>query len=69
MGLIKVKSVKSRNLQYKSFDADLDLMSYSFYTYSLNLNYKDLPFKFVLKIPKPICSCKNQDPANTGYLF
>jgi hypothetical protein len=28
VGLTKIKSVKSRNLHYKSFDADLDLMSF-----------------------------------------
>jgi hypothetical protein len=30
VGLTKIKSVKSRNLQYKSFDTDLDLMSFIF---------------------------------------
>jgi hypothetical protein len=30
VGLNKIKSVKSRNLQYKSFDIDLDLMSFNF---------------------------------------
>jgi hypothetical protein len=60
MGLIKVKSVKSRNLQYKSFDADLDLMSYSFYSYSLNLNSKDLPFKFLKNFPNPFVLVKTR---------
>jgi hypothetical protein len=49
VGLTKIKSVKSRNLQYKSFDTDLDPMSFNFQAYSLNLNSKGLPLKFKKK--------------------